>query len=230
MATQEVPRHYRYFDLLMAAFVATLLCAHLIGAGKITLLGGVTFGAGILFSPISYAFNVVLTEVYGYQRTRKVVWAGLGSLVFASFMCWGVLALPPAPIWHAQSALQTTFGITPRMVAAELLSFFWGQLASAYVLAKLKVRLKGRHLWLRAFASSLVGAAVDTLLFYPIAFSGGWETRLLMTVMVSSYVLMVFWEVLALPATYLMVVFLKRTEAEDHFDVTTNFSPFSLEG
>ena len=222
-------RGYRYFDLLLAAFVATLLCSDLIGAGKVTSLGGVTFGAGILFFPISYAFNDVLTEVYGFKRARKAVWAGFGALVFAALMSWGVLALPPAPAWHAQSAYEMTFGSTPRIVAAELAAFFVGELTNAYVLAKLKVRTQGRYLWMRTIGSTAVGEVLDTLLFYPIAFAGSWEPRLLVTVMVSNYVLKVFWEILATPATYAIVGFLKRAEGEDYFDRDTHFSPFSLE-
>jgi uncharacterized integral membrane protein (TIGR00697 family) len=225
----SIPRHYRYFDMLLAAFVATLLCCNVIGSGKVTSLGGYTFGAGILFLPMSYAFNVILTEVYGFKRARKAVWAGFGALAFAALMSWGVLALPPAPAWHAQSAYEMTFGSTPRIVAAELLAFFVGELTNAYVLAKLKILTQGRQLWLRAIGSTAVGEALDTLLFYPIAFAGIWEPRLLLTVILSTYVLKGVWQVLATPAIYAVVGFLKRAEGEDHDDRNTRFSPFSLE-
>lgn len=226
---QAQPRTYKYYDLLMAAFVATLLCADLIGAGKVTTVAGFTFGAGILFFPISYAFNDVMTEVYGYKRSRKVVWAGLAALVFASFMCWGVVSLPPAADWKNQAAYEIAYGSTPRIVLAELVAFFVGELANAFVLAKLKIATNGKHLWVRTIGSTVVGEVLDTLLFYPIAFYGLWEPSLLMTVMTSNYVLKVVWEVLATPATYAIVGFLKKVEHEDYYDRNTDFNPFSLQ-
>lgn len=119
-------RNYRYFDLLMAAFVATLLCADLIGVGKVTTVYGFTFGAGILFFPISYAFNDVMTEVYGYKRSRRAVWAGFGALGFAALMCWAILALPPAASWTNQAAYEIAYGSTPRIVVASLSAFWVG--------------------------------------------------------------------------------------------------------
>jgi uncharacterized integral membrane protein (TIGR00697 family) len=223
-------RSYRYYDLLMAAFVTVLLCANLIGASKVCRVWGLTFGAGVLFFPISYIFGDVLTEVYGYARARKVVWAGFGGLAFASFMSWAVLAFPPAPDWPHQQAFQTVFGNTPRIVAASLIAYFCGEFCNSYVLAKMKLLTSGRFLWARTIGSTIVGEGVDSLVFYPLAFlrAPGWTDHLVAEVMVSNYIIKVAWEAIITPLTYRVVNFLKRAESEDHFDRDTNFTPFSL--
>src|SRR5512141_2448040 len=149
----SVRRQYRYYELVMAAFVTVLVCSNLIGPAKIAqielpLVGGVTFGAGVLFFPISYVFGDVLTEVYGYARARKVVWAGFGALAFASFMSWATLAFPPAPGWPHQAAYEIVFGGTPRIALASLVAYFCGEFCNSYVLAKMKVATRGRLLWM----------------------------------------------------------------------------------
>src|SRR5687768_4840989 len=196
---------YKYYDLVMALFVTILLCSNVIGAAKVATLWGFTFGAGVLFFPISYIFNDVLTEVYGYARARKVVWAGFGAIIFASFMSWVVVALPAAPGWPDQAAYQTVFGQTPRIVFASLMAFFVGEFANSYVLAKMKVRTNGRHLWARTIGSTIVGEGVDSLVFYPLAFMGVWTNDLLMTVMLSNYLIKVSWEAVITPVTYRVV-------------------------
>jgi uncharacterized integral membrane protein (TIGR00697 family) len=221
-------RTYRYYDLVMAAFVTVLLCANLIGASKVARLGGLTFGAGVLFFPLSYVFGDVLTEVYGYARARKVVWAGFGAMGFASFMSWVVLAFPPAPGWPHQAAFQAVFANTPRIVLASLVAYFCGEFANSYVLARLKVRTEGRFLWLRTIGSTIVGEGVDSLIFYPLAFVGVWANELVVTVMLTNYMFKVGWETAITPATYRIVGFLKRAEAEDYYDRDTDFTPFSL--
>jgi uncharacterized integral membrane protein (TIGR00697 family) len=230
--TGAIPRRsYRYYDLVMAAFVTVLLCANVIGAAKPARVGPFTFGAGVLFFPISYVFGDVLTEVYGYARARKVVWAGFGALAFASFMSWAILAFPPAPGWPHQAAYQTVFGATPRIVLASLVAYFSGEFCNSYVLAKMKLFTEGRLLWARTIGSTIVGEAVDSAIFDPVAFWGlaGWSNDLVVRVMVSNYVLKVLWEAVMTPLTYRVVNFLKRAESEDYFDRTTNFTPFSLE-
>ena len=212
----------------MAAFVTVLLCANLIGASKVARVGSFTFGAGVLFFPLSYVFGDVLTEVYGYARARKVVWAGFGAMAFASFMSWVVLAFPPAPGWPHQEAFTTVFGNTPRIVLASLVAYFCGEFANSYVLARLKVRTEGRFLWLRTIGSTVVGEGVDSLIFYPLAFLGVWSDELVLTVMVTNYLFKVGWEAAITPVTYRVVGFLKRAEAEDYYDRDTNFTPFSL--
>jgi uncharacterized integral membrane protein (TIGR00697 family) len=213
----------------MAAFVTVLLCANLIGAAKVARVGGFTFGAGVLFFPISYVFGDVLTEVYGYARARKVVWAGFGALAFASFMSWAVLRFPPAPGWPHQGAYETVFGGTPRIVLASLIAYFCGEFCNSYVLAKLKLVTSGRLLWTRTIGSTIVGEAVDSAIFYPVAFLGVWSTPLVLHVMLSNYLLKVLWEVAITPVTYRVVNFLKRAEREDYFDRDTDFTPFSLQ-
>jgi uncharacterized integral membrane protein (TIGR00697 family) len=222
-------RTYKYYDLVMAAFVTVLLCANLIGASKVATLGGFTFGAGVLFFPISYVFGDILTEVYGYARARKVVWAGFGALAFASFMSWAVLAFPPAAGWPHQAAFETVFGGTPRIVGASMVAYFAGEFCNSYVLARMKVRTEGRWLWMRTIGSTLVGEGVDSLIFYPLAFLGVWPTELVLKVMAGNYALKVGWEAVMTPLTYRIVGFLKRAEQEDYFDRTTDFTPFSLQ-
>ena len=222
-------RLYKYYDLVMALFVTVLLCSNVIGAAKVCTVWGFTFGAGVLFFPISYIFNDVLTEVYGYARARKVVWAGFGAIVFASFMSWVVLTLPPAMGWNDQRAYETVFGQTPRIVFASLGAFFVGEFANSYVLAKMKILTSGRFLWSRTIGSTIVGEGVDSLVFYPLAFLGVWENRLVLTVMVSNYIIKVLWEAIVTPFTYRVVGFLKRAEQEDYYDIGTDFTPFSLE-
>jgi hypothetical protein len=226
---RRAPRSYRYYDLVMAAFVTVLLCANVIGAAKVAEVSGFVFGAGVLFFPISYVFGDILTEVYGYARARKVVWAGFGALAFASFMSWAVLAFPPAPGWPHQAAYETVFGATPRIVLASLVAYFCGEFCNSFVLAKMKLATSGRHLWTRTIGSTIVGEAVDSAVFYPLAFLFVWETDLVLRVMISNYLLKVLWEVAMTPFTYRIVNFLKRAESEDYFDRHTNFTPFSLE-
>jgi hypothetical protein len=228
-AASSPARQYRYYDLVMAAFVTVLLCANLIGAAKRTQVLGLTFTSGVLFFPVSYIFGDILTEVYGYARARKVVWAGFAALAFASFMSWATLSFPPAPGWPHQAAYETVFGGTPRIVLASLVAYFAGEFCNSYVLAKLKLATSGRLLWSRTIGSTIVGEAVDSLIFYPLAFLGPWAAEDVLKVMLGNYLLKVGWEVLMTPATYKIVNFLKRAEAEDYFDRHTNFTPFSIQ-
>jgi queuosine precursor transporter len=222
-------RSFKYYDLVMALFVTILLCSNLIGAAKVCTVWGFTFGAGVLFFPISYIFNDVLTEVYGYARARKVVWAGFGAIIFASFMSWVIVTLPPASSWNDQHAYEAVFGQTPRIVFASLTAFFVGEFANSYVLAKMKVKTSGRHLWARTIGSTIVGEGVDSLVFYPVAFLGVWENSLVMQVMISNYIIKVLWEAVVTPVTYQVVGFLKKHEQEDYYDIDTDFTPFSIE-
>jgi uncharacterized integral membrane protein (TIGR00697 family) len=226
-------RVYKYYDLIMAAFVCVLLCANLIGVSKVTEveLFGKTFifGAGNLFFPLSYLFGDMLTEVYGYARSRKVVWAGFGALAFASFMSFVVVHMPPAQGWSGQPVIEAAFGSTWRIALASLIGYFCGEFMNSFTLAKLKLRTKGRMLWLRTIGSTIAGEACDTLVFYPLAFYGVWPDELLLSVMGANYVIKVGWEVVATPITYRVVSGLKRAEHEDYYDRDTNFTPFSLE-
>ncbi len=226
-----VGRVFKYYDLIMAAFVTILLCTNLISAPKRASVGGFVFGTGVLFFPISYLFGDILTEVYGYARSRKVVWAGFGAIVFASFMSWTVVNLPPDPSWKNQAAWETVFGGTWRVVLASILGFFVGEFVNSYTLARMKVLTRGKYLWTRTIGSTITGEAADSLVFYPIAFLGqpSWPLDKVLLVMGTNYCLKVAWEVLATPLTYAIVGYLKRAENEDFYDVNTDFTPFSLE-
>lgn len=233
MSAAAAQRSYRYYDLIMAAFVCVLLCANLIGVSKATevsLFGhAFRFGAGNLFFPLSYLFGDVLTEVYGYKRSRKVVWAGFGALAFASVMSFVIVHLPPATGWAGQATIEAAFGSTWRIALASLIAYWGGEFANSYTLARLKVATEGRLLWVRTIGSTIVGELCDTLVFYPLAFAGSWPTELLVSVMMANYCIKVGWEVVATPLTYRVVAALKRAEHEDYFDKDTRFTPFSLE-
>jgi uncharacterized integral membrane protein (TIGR00697 family) len=226
-------RQFRYYDFIMAAYVCVLLCANLIGPAKLStvrvpVFGDVTFLAGVLFFPISYVFGDVLTEVYGYARDRRVVWAGFGALAFASFMAAVVVHLPPATNWKDQSAVDTIFGNTPRIILGSITAFWSGSFVNSYVLAKMKIWTQGRWLWTRTIGSTLCGELVDSAIFYTIAFYGLWPVDQLIAVLFTQYVLKSTWEIVATPLTYKVVGFLKRKESEDFYDRATNFTPFSL--
>ena len=230
-------RSYRYYDWVMAAFVTILICSNLIGPAKIAqldlpILGVVTFGAGVLFFPISYVFGDVLTEVYGYDRARKVIWAGFAGLIFASFMATVVVALPPAPFWNNQAAYEIAFGSTWRIVLASMIAYFCGEFVNSFVLAKMKILTKGRWLWTRTIGSTIAGEAVDSALFYPLAFYGTGiiPDDKLPVVMLAQFVTKVGVEVVFTPLTYKIVNALKRAEQEDYYDRNTNFNPFLLKG
>lgn len=230
------PRNYKYYDLIMAAFVCVLLCSNLIGAAKaaqltLPIFGTVTFGADLFFFPISYIFGDILTEVYGYGRDRRVVWAGFGALAFAGFMAFVVVALPPAQnefMAVYQKQLEGVFGNTWRIVAGSMIAFAVGSFANSFVMAKMKLLTQGRLLWLRTIASTIVGQFFDTGLFFVIAFWGIWPQEQLLAVVVAQYLFKTVWEIIITPVTVRVIGFLKRAEQEDFYDRSTNFNPFSL--
>jgi len=224
-------RSYRYYEFVMAAFVTVLICSNLIGPAKIVQVDGLpAFGAGLLFFPISYVFGDVLTEVYGYARARRVIWAGFAGLAFASIMAAVVVTLPPAAFWKNQDAYQIAFGTTWRIALASMFAYFCGEFANSFVLAKMKIMTQGRWLWTRTIGSTIVGEAVDSALFYPLAFydAGIMPNEMLPAIMLAQFVGKVGVEVVFTPITYKVVGFLKRAENEDYFDRDTNFSPFTL--
>ena len=222
---------FRYFDVVMAAFVTILLLSNVLGAGKVATvdlpgIGEWPFGAGILFFPISYVIGDVLTEVYGYARARRCIWVGFSALLFMAFMATVVVALPPAPSWSGQPAYEAVFGQVPRIVLASIVAFWAGEFANSYVLARMKVWTRGRHLWSRTIGSTLVGQGIDSLIFYPLAFYGVWDTSTLLVVLATQFALKVAWEVLLTPVTYAVVGWLKRREGIDVYDTATDFTPF----
>ncbi|GAB1267251.1 queuosine precursor transporter [Aurantivibrio infirmus] len=239
---QENPaKRYKYYDFVMVGFVVVLLCSNFIGPGKTCVLdlswlplitGPLVFGAGNLFFPIGYIFGDILTEVYGFARARKVIWAGFGAMIFASGMAYIIINLTPAP--HEsyndvlQPALEVVFGNAYRIVIASIIAFWAGDFVNAYILAKMKIWTKGKFLWMRTIGSTLGGQSVDSLIFYPLAFYGIWEGKTILAVIVFNCAFKILVEVFMTPITYLIVAFLKKHERVDYYDTETNFTPFSL--
>ncbi len=241
-------RHFRFFDYAMAAFVAILLLSNLIGAAKLASVWGFTFGAGILFFPVSYVLGDVLTEVYGYANARRCVWMGFFALLFMAFMSFVVVAMPADSHWDCAASMDpafaavlkasdagticqatyvSVFGSTWRIVLASVCAFWAGEFVNSYVMAKMKIWTAGKHLWSRTIGSTIFGEAMDSMIFYPIAFLGVWETKSVLIVMVTNWALKVTWEVVLTPVTYAVVGWLKAREGVDVFDTNIEFSPFA---
>ncbi|MEO0108147.1 MAG: queuosine precursor transporter [candidate division WOR-3 bacterium] len=216
---------YKYLDIITAFFVAVLLISN-VASAKILKLAWFTFDGGTILFPLSYIFGDILTEVYGYVRSRRVIWLGFAAALLMSLVFMIVGKLPPAPGWENQEAYEKILGLTPRIVTASLIAYFSGEFSNSFVLAKMKIATRGRWLWSRTIGSTLIGELVDTLLFVTIAFLGVLPTGLLVTTIVSNYVFKVGVEICFTPITYGLVGFLKRKEHEDYYDYATNFSPF----
>ena len=219
----------------MAAFVAILLLSNIIGAAKrseidLPLIGTWSFGAGILFFPVSYIIGDVLTEVYGYARARRVIWTGFAALAFMALMSTVVVALPAAKGWNDQPAYEAVFGSTWRIVVASMIAFWVGEFANSFVLAKMKLFTSGRYLWMRTIGSTVIGQGLDSLIFYPLAFYGlpGWPVDQLMQVVLAQFVLKTSWEAVLTPVTYVVINTLKRHEGLDIYDKGTDFMPFHV--
>ena len=266
VATATAPVTFRFYDFVMAAFVAILLLSNIIGAAKLTFIevswwpsgmwpapdGVFIYGAGILFFPLGYVIGDVLTEIYGFARARRVIWTGFAAMIFLAFMSYVVVSLPAFDGWACaasgfdgngpltsstdpdgptgaicQQTYESVFGSTWRIVVASIVAFWAGEFVNSYVMAKMKVLTKGRALWTRTIGSTVVGQGVDSLIFYPVAFYGIWTTEAVVTVMVTNWLLKVFWEAALTPVTYAVVGWLKKAEGVDLFDTETDFSPFS---
>jgi queuosine precursor transporter len=221
-------RAYRYYDLIFAAFVAVLLISN-IASTKILALGPLTFDGGTLLFPISYIFGDILTEVYGYARGRRVIHGGFVAALVMALTLALVGALPPAEGWENQPAYEAILGQTPRIVSASLVAYLAGSFSNSWIMARLKIRTRGRWLWVRTIASTLVGEGIDTALFVAIAFGGVLPNALLLSVAISNYIFKVGIEVLLTPVTYRVVHGLKRVEDEDFYDYGTDFSPFKTD-
>jgi queuosine precursor transporter len=227
--THAEPVRYRYFDLIVGVFVTALIASNLV-ASKRAMVGGYVIGCGILVFPISYIFGDVLTEVYGYARSRRVIWIGFACAALTAGLFAVSDWMPPDPSWHGQEAFHAVLGQLPRVVAASLTAYVVGEFANSFVLAKMKVLTGGKHLWMRTIGSTLVGQLVDSAVFYPLAFLGteGWTLALVARVGWNNYLLKVALETLFTPLTYVVVNFLKREEREDVFDTETDFNPLKL--
>jgi uncharacterized integral membrane protein (TIGR00697 family) len=226
-------RPLKYYDYVMAAFVLILVLSNVIGASKsaevnVPGYGLFSFGAGIMFFPLGYLLGDVLTEVYGYARARRCIWVGFAGLVFMVLMATIVVALPPAKGWSNQAAYQTVFGQEWRIALASITAFWVGDFVNCFVLARMKLLTKGKMLWTRTIGSTICGQAVDSMLFYPLAFwnAPGFTHDLVIRIALTNFILKVGWEVLLTPFTYAVVGFLKRSEGLDVFDEGTNFTPF----
>jgi uncharacterized integral membrane protein (TIGR00697 family) len=221
-------RAYRYLDFITALFVVVLIVSN-IASTKVVLLGPFTFDGGTILFPLAYIFGDVLTEVYGYKRSRRVIWTGFFLLMLATLTFGIVNALPTPPDQqNTAQAFSTILGLVPRIVLASLVAYWVGEFVNSYVLAKLKIATRGRWLWTRTLGSTLIGQGLDTGIFLLIAFYGVWDNTLLWTVFVSNYVFKVGVEALFTPLTYAVVGFLKRSEREDYYDRDTDFNPFAV--
>lgn len=222
-----VNKSFKHLDSITALFVTVLLISN-VASTKIVDLGLFTFDGGTLLFPLSYIFGDILTEVYGYGRSRKVIWLGFVSalLMSATFIVVGLL--PPAADWPYQDAYNQILGLTPRIVVASLIAYFVGEFSNSFILAKLKIRMNGRQLWIRTIGSTLIGQLVDTALFILIAFTGIVPNNLLLTLIVSNYLFKCGIEILFTPVTYWLTGWLKQQEQEDYYDTQTDFNPFHI--
>lgn len=223
-------RSYRYLDVITVSFVVVLLLSNIVAVKPVRILDflRLDLNSGTLLFPISYIFGDVLVEVYGYARSRRVIWMGFGFNLLAALLFWVIVMLPPSPEWQMQEAFAMILGQTPRIVAGSLIAFWCGEFVNSYLMAKMKIWTGGRYLWTRTIGSTMLGQAVDTVLFQTIAFAGVWDTGLLLRVIVWNYTAKVLYETLATPLTYAVVGFLKKAEQEDYYDYDTDFNPFTL--
>ncbi|MEM6446607.1 MAG: queuosine precursor transporter [Cyanobacteria bacterium P01_D01_bin.123] len=222
-------RAFKHLDTITALFVAVLLISN-VTSTKLLDLGAFTFDGGTILFPLSYIFGDILTEVYGYNRSRKVIWLGFISALLMSVTFIAVGALPPAADWPHQESYQAILGLTPRIVVASLIAFFAGEFSNSFTLARLKVMTQGRLLWVRTIGSTLVGQLIDTLLFVAIAFAGLFPNDVIVAIVISNYVFKCGVEALFTPFTYWISGWLKQQEQVDHYDIGTNFNPFHWSG
>ena len=225
---RELPeQRFRYYDLIMVAFVVILLLSNTV-AVKVVQLGPWVAGADILIFPISYIFGDILTEVYGYGRSRRVIWTGFAALAFMVVLYTLAGRLPAAGSWEGQDAFNTILGQVPRIALASVCAFWLGEFCNSFVLARMKVLTRGRWLWSRTIGSTLVGQTVDTTIFGLIAFLGVLSSGDLWGYIAFGIVSKVIYETVATPITYAIVNGLKRAEGIDHYDESTDFNPFTL--
>lgn len=222
----------RWLAPITAVFCTVLVISN-VSAIKPLSLPGLPFilmdGGNLLF-PISYIFGDILVEVYGYSQSRRIIWLGFLLNIFAAATFSLVAILPPAPGWDMQDAFASILLQTPRIVLGSVIAFWCGSFLNAWIMARMKIRFRGRHLWLRTITSTLCGEGIDSLLFTAIAFGGVWPLPLVLQVIAWNFVLKTAYEILATPLTYVIVHRLKRIERSDPFDTHTDFSPFRLDG
>ena len=232
--TADIPRH-RWLPAITAVFVTSLIISN-ITAVKLISVGPFVLPAAILIFPISYIFGDILTEVYGYARARRVIWIGFGCNLLAVLIIWVSIELPPAPFWRigsfaspqsSQQAYQAIFGFTPRILAASFVAYLVGEFLNSFVLAKMKIATRGRHLWMRIIGSTLVGQLVDSGIFILLTFYGTISSSALGPLVVTQWLMKSAYETVITPFTYIVVNYLKRVEQEDYYDRQTNFNPLT---
>ncbi len=226
---------FRFYDLLVHAFVVILLISNLVGQ-KICAIPLFDFhgraitanisGAQLLF-PMTYIFANVFTEVYGYGAARRAIWVGFGACTMLSLMGLFVVWIPGAPEWPNQPAFEAVFYTVPRFIVASLIAFWLGEFTNSYTLAKMKLWTDGKYLWTRTIGSTITGQLVDTTVLILIAFGGRTPVGTMVNLIISGYVGKVLYEAAATPLTYLVVNKLKRAEGVDVYDRGTNFNPFA---
>ena len=234
-------KSYRVFDIILGIFIAVLLISNIASSAKIVDLGfsirniRMAFDAGTILFPIGYVFGDILTEVYGYQRSRRVIWTGFFALALAALIFWVISVLPGEVTWQGYAGDQAYQSILGGMssggiVLASLAGFWLGEFSNSFILAKMKILTRGRWLWSRTIGSTLVGEMVDTVMFVVVASAFGvFPWSLFLTLTLTNYLFKVAVEVLMTPVTYLIVRALKRAEGEDFYDRDTNFNPFVMQ-
>jgi uncharacterized integral membrane protein (TIGR00697 family) len=221
----EQTKELKYFTTIAGLFIAILLISNTV-AGKFFSIGSFSFPSGVILFPVSYIFGDVMTEVYGYTRARRIIWTGFAAEIIMAFFYWVAIILPPAPFWNNQEAFSLILGQVPRIVVATITGYLAGEFTNSFILARLKIRTKGRHLWIRTISSTIAGEGVDTVLFIFIAFAGIIPINELLKSIPAVYIFKVLYEIAATPLTYAIVKLLKRKEGIDVYDYKTNFTPF----
>lgn len=219
---------FKYYDIILAVFAAILLISNLAGTKLIAFGPIITDGGAILF-PISYILGDVLTEIYGYKYARRAIWVGLGVMLLAVLCFTIVRYMPPAPEYTAQAAYEAVLGFFPRIVAASLTAFLTGSFLNSFVLAKLKIKTKGKKLWLRLIGSTVVGELCDTVVFAFVAFGGILQGMNMVTYILIGWIFKTVVEIVFLPITYRVIDKMKQIEKVDAYDDKTNFTPFSVD-
>lgn len=220
-------KQYKYYSIITGIFCASLVISNILDT-KIFQLGSSAFPSGIILFPIVYVFGDILTEVYGYAQSRKVIWSGFFSLAILVLSLQVANILPPASFWNHQSEFETLLGKIPRIVVASLIAYFAGEFSNSFILAKMKIRQKGKSMAVRFATSTFVGQAIDTAFFIIIAFAGTMATKNMLNLFISAWLFKVSWELIALPISVPLVKWLKVRENEDYYDKDTNFTPFKI--
>ena len=218
---------YKYYDMLVSAFVAVLMVSNIV-APKFIAIGWLRFSGAQLLFPITYIFGDVFTEVYGYSASRRAIWNGFFGCSLLAAISMIVVALPPSPDWPHQQAYATVLGFVPRIIVSSLIAYWFGEFANSFVMARMKLWTNGKHLWTRTVGSTVVGQGVDTILVMVLAFGGIMSNTDIFRAIISGYTAKVLYEVAMTPLTYMVVNFLKRREGVDAMDVHTKFNPFAL--